>query len=370
VIVLRVIGGIGGALLVFLTAMSAVKTFVLPRGEPTRLSRVVFISVRILFNMRMRSMDDFYDRDHLFALYAPVSLLVLPLAWLISVGTGFAVLYWAFGTESFWAAVQKSGSALFTLGTIHPTGVGQTLMTFAEAGLGLGLLAVLIAYLPAMYGAFQRRELVVTLLDVRANTPPTAKRMIERYYVIHGLDQLQLLWPQWEEWFADIEESHTSLGAMSFFRSPHPDRSWITAAGAVLDAASFVVSSVDIERTPSAQVCVRAGYVALRGIADLFDVPFDPDPPADAPISVTRDEFDVMWDHLAGVGVPLKPDRDQAWRDFRGWRVNYDQPLIGLCGLLMAPPAPWSSDRALPFRRPRVRWRRRRSAPAGAAVSP
>jgi hypothetical protein len=359
VIFLQVLAGIGGALLALFTAMSAVKTFVLPRGEPTRISRVVFISVRTLFNLRMRSMDDFYERDHIFALYAPVTLLLLPAVWLVSVGLGFAALYWAFGTDSFWAAIQESGSALFTLGTIHPTGVGQTLLTYAEAGLGLGLLAVLIAYLPAMYGAFQRRELVVTLLDVRANAPPTATRMIERYYIIHGLDQLQTLWPQWEEWFADIEESHTSLGAMSFFRSPHPNRSWITAAGAVLDAASFVVSSVDIERTPSAQVCVRAGYLALRGIAELFDIPFDPDPPPDGPISVTRDEYDGMWDYLAALGVPLKPDREQAWRDFRGWRVNYDAPLLGLCGFLMAPPAPWSSDRALPYQRPKVRWRHR-----------
>jgi len=363
VIALRVVVGIAGTLLVLFTAMSAVKTFVLPRGEPTRISRVVFIAVRGVFNLRMRSMDDFYERDHIFALYAPVTLLLLPLVWLVTVGTGFAAIYWALGNNSFWNATQESGSALFTLGTIHPSGVDQSLLTYAEAGLGLGLLAVLIAYLPAMYGAFQRRELVVTLLDVRANTPPTATRMIERYYIIHGLDQLQLLWPQWEQWFADIEESHTSLGAMSFFRSPHADRSWITAAGAVLDAASFVVSSVDIERTPSAQVCIRAGYVALRGIADLFDIPFDPDPRPDGPISVTREEYDGMWDYLADVGVPLKPDREQAWKDFQGWRVNYDQPLIGLCGFLMAPPAPWSSDRAMPYRRPKVRMRHRKHAP-------
>src|SRR5205085_3465347 len=178
---------------------------------------------------------------------------------------------------------QQRGSALFTLGTAEVHGVDPSLATYAEAGLGLGLLALLIAYLPTMYGTFQRRELVVTLLDVRANTPPTAERMIERYYVIHGLDQLATLWPQWEQWFADIEESHTSFGAMAFFRSPRSDRSWITAAGAVLDAASLVASSVDIERTPSAQTCIRAGYVALRGIADLFDIPYDPDPPPDGP---------------------------------------------------------------------------------------
>ena len=42
----------------------------------------------------------------------------------------------------------------------------------------------------------------------------------------------------------------------------------------------------------------------------------------------------------------LKADREKAWRDFAGWRVNYDRALILLCGLVMAPQATWSSDRA------------------------
>jgi hypothetical protein len=41
--------------------------------------------------------------------------------------------------------------------------------------------------------------------------------------------------------------------------------------------------------------------------------------------------------------VPLKADREQAWQDFAGWRVNYDVPLLALCRITMAPPAPWSS---------------------------
>ena len=48
--------------------------------------------------------------------------------------------------------------------------------------------------------------------------------------------------------------------------------------------------------------------------------------------------------------MPLRADRDQAWRDFAGWRVNYDIPLVTLAGLLVAPYAPWSSDRSIPFK--------------------
>lgn len=61
---------------------------------------------------------------------------------------------------------------------------------------------------------------------------------------------------------------------------------------------------------------------------------------------ITRVEFDAAYDRLAQQGIPLKPNRDQCWLDFAGWRVNYDDVLLGLADVTMAPPAPWSSDRS------------------------
>ena len=62
---------------------------------------------------------------------------------------------------------------------------------------------------------------------------------------------------------------------------------------------------------------------------------------------IERAEFDGVCDRLADSGVPLKPDRDQSWIDYQGWRVNYDVVLLALARLTMAPYAPWSSDRSL-----------------------
>ena len=50
---------------------------------------------------------------------------------------------------------------------------------------------------------------------------------------------------------------------------------------------------------------------------------------------------------VRGASV-LLVDRDEAWKNFAGWRVNYDRVLIGLARLTSAPFAPWSSDRSLP----------------------
>jgi hypothetical protein len=97
---------------------------------------------------------------------------------------------------------------------------------------------------------------------------------------------------------------------------------------------------------------IRAGYEALRDIADFYSIPYDVDPAPDDPISVARDEFLVVYESLAATGVPVRPDRDAAWRAFQGWRVNYDSALVGLAGLTMAPYAAWISDRSITYRRP------------------
>jgi hypothetical protein len=169
--------------------------------------------------------------------------------------------------------------------------------------------------------------------------------MLKRHQRIHGIDRLHELWQSWEVWFAEVAESHTSLAALVFFRSPKPEHSWVTAAGAVLDAAALAVSTVEIPHDVQADLCIRAGYLALRSVADFFRFPYDPNPRPDDPISVTRQEFDAACAELADQGLPLKANRDQAWRDFAGWRVNYDAVLLALADLTMAPPAPWSSDR-------------------------
>jgi hypothetical protein len=174
--------------------------------------------------------------------------------------------------------------------------------------------------------------------------------MLLRFNRIHGLDKLADHWKTWEAWFADVEESHTTLPALIFFRSPRPENSWVTAAGTVLDAAAITLSATDVPADASAALCIRAGFLTFRRIANYFDIPSSQDPHYPAtPICVERHEFDEVVDQLAAAGVPIKADREKAWQDFAGWRVNYDRTLILLCALVMAPPASWSSDRVPQF---------------------
>lgn len=357
----------GGALLVVLvTVVSAVKTVVVPRAIRARLSAFVFVTVRRGFERVGRRQTDYYVRDGTMALFAPISLLMLPLTWLVVTFVSYAAVYWSISPgRGVGSAVAISGSYLFTLGTDPAGQLLGKIAGYSEAGFGLGLLALLITFLPSMYTAFSRREVLVALMEVRAGTPPSAVVMLARYQTIGWMDRLDDLWRPWEQWFVEVEESHTSYGALSFFRSPHPEHSWVTAAGCVLDAAALTASTLDLGgRQPDAELCVRSGFVSLRRLADFFALPYDPDPAPTDPISVTREEFDDACARLAEAGVPLKPDRDQCWADFTGWRVNYDTVLLRLAALVFAPVAPWSSDRSPAFASPPIfhlgRPRRRR----------
>jgi fumarate reductase subunit D len=342
--------------------LSAVSTVVVPRGVPVRLTRVVFLTMRRFFEVRTRFADTYEERDRAMALYAPLTLIVLPVVWLALTLVGFTAMFWALGVNPLRTAFVTSGSSLLTLGFLRAPDLPTTVLAFAEAVLGLILLALLITYLPSMYGAFSRREHSVALVTILAGSPPTPAEMLSRFHTIQGLDQMEEdVWRPWLDWFVDIEETHTSFAGLPFFRSPQPERSWIIAAGVVLDTAAIYASTLDVPRSASAELCIRSGYLALRRIADFYGIPYEPSPAPDDPISIHRDEYDAVYDRLAGAAVPLRADREQAWRDFVGWRVNYDTVLAIMAGLVMAPYAPWVSDRSPALRhRPPVRGMRRR----------
>ncbi len=364
--VLRVSAVVPGVALAAYVLLSAVKTVVVPRAIRSQLTRWHFQAVARLTRLgtiRRRTSWDLYEP--VWAMYGPIALLTLPLLWVTLLIGAFTVILWALGTSPFSEALAISGSSLVTLGFERPIGTGLELVAVAEAALGLGLVSLMISYLPTIYGAFSRREALVAMLEVRAGLPPAPVSMIARYHRIGWLDHLsQDLFARWEQWFVDIEESHTSHNALAFFRSPQPARHWLTAAGCVLDSAALTISALDLPDEPEASILIRTGFLCLRRIADVFVIPYDPDPAPTAPISVRRDEFDLCLDELAALGVPVRADREQAWADFAGWRVNYDAALVGLCDLLRPPPAVWSSDR-LAAKPPRVRRVRIRRSAAG-----
>lgn len=352
-LVARVVAFVGGVFVVQAVLRSAVRTVVVPRGERVLLPRLVFLAMRSFYGLTTRHIAAPERREAVLARFAPMSLLLLAGCWVGIVLIGFVPMYWAMSDITWEDSLLLSGSSVTTLGFSAPNLV-DAVMSFVEAFIGLGLLALLIAYLPTLYTHFSRREAEVVKLETFAGTPPRASEMILRLHRIERLGRLDEIWREWEQWFVEIEEGHTSQPSLVFFRSQHWTNSWITAAGTVLDTASLSLAALELPPDPQAALTIRSGYLTLRSIAQFYDLPFDDAPAPNDPISVTRAEFEAMLDELAAEGVPLVSDREQAWRDFAGWRINYDTPLLGLCALCEAPPAPWSSDRSARFSHPTV----------------
>lgn len=364
---LRLLAAAAGLYIVVTALLGAIKTFILPRPVQVGVIRLLFQGVRALFDLRARRATSYEDRDRLMALYAPIALFLVPIVFMGLVLVGYMLLYWSLGGFTMGEAFRLSGSSLTTLGNYSSDRTWSKVLEISQGMLGLILVALLIAYLPTIYAAFTRRETLVELLEVRAGAPPTPWELISRSHRTGELEDMHEFWTEWQVWFAEVEESHTSLPALTFFRSPRPDLSWVTAAGVVLDSAALVLSTVDIPGEPRAAFCIRSGYLALRQIARFFEIPYNDAPQPGDPISIAREEYDVVCDQLVQSGIPLKADRDRTWHDYSGWRVNYDTVLIALAALTMAPYAPWSSDRSLApvgrarqFARPHVRRPRRR----------
>ena len=358
-LLLRVLAFFVGVIFVARALASAVRVFVLPRASNEPIARIVFTWMARLFTMVAKPSKPYAFRDRVWAYYAPVSLLVLPIVWLTIVLIGYTAIFWSFGADKVSDAFRISGSSLFTLGFAPSAGTAEDIASFSEAGIGLLLLALLIAYLPTMYASFSRRELAVNLLDVRADSPPSAIAMMQRFHRLGQMSHFHGQLEMWETWFADIAESHTSLAALAFFRSPQRDHSWVNAAGAIMDGAALYRTTIDVPKDIQADLTIRAGYLALRRIADFFGIEYERQPTAETPCSISQADFRIACAELTDQGVPLQADLDQAWRDFRGWRINYDQTLLALARLTMAPPARWNgrpAEAIEPVQPTRTRW--------------
>jgi hypothetical protein len=360
-IVVRILVVLAGTALVVFTVQQAVRTFVVPRGVSIPLSRAVFIAMRRLFSAfaRLRgAAGDRVARDAIMANWAPLSLVALPAAWLVLSLVGYAAIDWAVAQKGIESAVEISGSSLLTLGFAAPGGFVRDLIAFSEAAVGVALLALVIAYLPTIYGAYSRRELIVSMLDARAGIPPSAVGLMLLHHRFGGLDRLDQKWDEWEQWVVDIGETHTTHPSLPFFRSADADHSWLTAVAALLDAANLRLSAIVLPGGGNADawMYLRSATRVVRDIAGYFQIPVD----RDGEPALTPAELDAALDELAEAGLPVDHEsRGEIWERFAARRALYEPAVLGLAGLLDVPPAPWSSDRAPPQPSPPIFYRRR-----------
>ena len=343
------LGLVAGAAMVLGTLASVMTTLVVPRGLRSRLAAAVATGIRGVLRPLAARRPRYEDRDRLLSFAGPTYLMGLLATWVGLIYLGFALMFWPLVGPSLPEGFRVAGSSMFTLGFATADGAAPTAVVFLAAAVGLIVVALQIAYLPTLYAAFNRRETLVTMLESRGGVPSWGPEILARHELIDNVASLADLYARWEEWAADLAESHSTYQALIFFRSPHPLRSWITGLLSVLDAAALHLSLNPLTAPAQARPFMRMGYMSLREMARVMRLPFNADPRPDDPVQLSREEFDSAVEHLQSVGWRLERDPDEAWVHFRGWRVTYEQLAWAIADRVDAPPALWSG--------PRHRWR-------------
>lgn len=342
---LRIAGAVLGGLVVLATSASVLTALVIPRGRLGRLQRAADRAVAAAFGLVTGRMHEYRSRDRVLAAQGPAFLGVMLLLWLSAFLAGFGMLLWPF-TRAFGSALREGGSSLFTLGFASTPSGAPTALDFACATAGLATVALQIGYLPTLYSAFSRRETEVSLLASRAGSPPWGPELLARTRVgLQAEEEMADFYRGWERWAADVAESHSNYPVLIRFRSPQAYASWVVGVLAVLDSAALWLA-VSPSRAPVAgRLVLRMGFTALRQIADAVGLDYDPDPRPDGPLQLTEADFAAALDRLDEVGFPRERDAVEAWRHFRGWRVNYESIAYRLCWEVDAVPALWSGPR-------------------------
>lgn len=340
--VLRALALVGGAALVLLILADAIGTLIVTRARtarwrPTRLWYTSTWSCTRIAASRLPSRGG----DFVLNVYPALSLLGLLLIWLACLGAGWATIYWGLaervaGHGDWVSLAYYSGTSLLTPAFGVAGGEGVRFLSLVETLTGLGTIALLISYLPALYGAYSRRETRLLTLDDPIGGRLTPLRVIAVHASGQNLELFNHFCADWEMWTAEVLESHSSYPMLALFRSQHPGQSWITALGVVTDAATLACAAIVGAEVREPYFLYRRGRRAVADIAAALNIP---DEPADTS-SLTRENVEIAWNGLNELGLELR-DKEETWRRLLELRDPYGNRLQQLIDYTLAPHGFW-----------------------------
>jgi hypothetical protein len=351
----RYIAAAVGLFLVIIDCISLVGTLIVPRPAGGRLMIWVDWLVHAGFQLLTAPVRNYHRRDRILAAEAATLLICQLLAWLLVAYVGFTLLLWPFIPGGVTLSFDDAGPAFWFIGDSSVSGAAGRVIQGAAGLIGL----------TTLYSAFNRRETDVALLNARAGVPSWGPELLARTHYALGsgastIDTLPDLYDQWERWAADIAESHTTYLPLVRFRSPRPLSSWVTALLAVLDsAAMYLALSPESAPTVPARLCLRGGFQCLTEVARAMGLPAPEMADPAQGISLTYQDFLEGIATLEKVNFPIERKPADAWPDYVGWRVNYEQAAYAVAKAVDAVPALWSGPRrhsqtSIPPIRPRA----------------
>jgi hypothetical protein len=325
---LRITGALVGFALTVLILVDCFEGILQPRRVTHRFryARAFYRSTWILWRATALRIRSGKWREGFLSVFGPLSLISLFVTWVGGLILGFALIQWGCRTAlhgpdeatSFGTYLYLSGTTFFTLGygDVTPAGaLGRTLAVM-ESGLGFGFLAVIITYLPVLSQAFSKRETVISVLDARAGSPPSAGQFLLRIARSGNLAMIDPALAEWERWAAELLESHLSYPALSYYRSQHDNQSWLATLTTTLDICSILLAAVkDFNKYQAQLTFAMARHAAVDLALILRTPPLVCDPPR-----VSEADLKRLWEALAqaGLKVSSEAETDAKLAELRG----------------------------------------------------
>lgn len=338
---LRALAALGGAALVLAMVSDAVGTLITTRGRaapwrPMRLWYGATWSATRVAVIRLRPRAG----DALLNAYPALSVLGLLVIWLAGLCVGWSAIYWGLGatvdaSHTWGTLLYYAGATLLapTFGASPDAAV--RMLSLVETLTGLGTIALLISYLPALYGAYSNREARLLTLDDPRGGRITPVRVVAVRAIDGNLDPFYRFCAEWEMWTSEVLESHVAYPMLALFRSQHLGQSWITALGVVTDAAVLACACIAGADEREPYFLYRRGRRAIIDIAERFELPRTP-----GYSWLRRDNFEAAWRQVLLLRVPLR-DKEEAWVRLQELREPYADPLQHLIDYLLAPHGFW-----------------------------
>jgi Ion channel len=334
--------------LILAILIDAFEAVILPRRATARMrpTRLVYKLTWALWSYVPRRLPPSRARASFLSWYGPLSMFMLLAMWAIGLILGFGLLEWGLGSpiktqaheSGFFVDLYLSGTTFFTLGLgdVTPHSTLSRLLTVIEAGLGFGFLALVIGYLPVLYTAFSKREIQISMLDVRAGSPPSASEILVRLGRSRNLHQLQSFLADWEFTGAETLETHMSYPVLMYYRSHHDNQSWLASITAVLDTCALVLSGIEGVEKWQAQNT----FAMLRHCLVELGRLLNQTPKSARPERLNTVDFDVMCEYLALSGVKCLRT-PEAQSQLAQYRSMYEPYVAALSDYLLLSTPCW-----------------------------
>jgi hypothetical protein len=342
-----VLAAILGCGLVLIVLIDAFNTIMLARRAEHvfRIARIFYRMTWSPFAAIGRRMKSGRWREEFLSVYGPLSLLALFGFWACGLVTGFGLLQWAIGMApgaykgSLATDLYLSAAALFTMTTGDPKNPASRVVAVAEGGLGTGFLGLVIGYLPVLYQSFSNRELQISLMDARAGSPPSASELLRSSPA--RAEKLEQQLEDWEKWEAQVLENHLSFPMMAYFRSQHPNQSWLTSLVAMADSAAVIRLCSKGDLRDQAELTFAMARHAISDIAAVFGPAKEPAPRE----RMSESDF-LQIRRIISSRTDFYDPGLLSWTELQRCRQLYEVEAFTLSDHLLMSLPPWVADEA------------------------